>query len=265
MLVRSPVSVVRTPLIWLVGMLKENAIGITLQSNKVELWRRQGNKHTVVTRIDAPASPQQKAAFKKLTPEAVTAKTLAGEPITGKRPDAIVEIGICRTFQQIRLFPNMTALENVFIGVDARHQTSIIGAMFRGPRYHREEREGEAKALELLWRHVAERRHRRGGVHQGAFDRRRRQPRADLGQLGPWPVVAVLAEGMAGEAARGGRDLLTLLEPRRGGLVDLRRRPREGSEDGQVGHRGDRGDTGRHGDRPPQRMAAWRWWTASRR
>ena len=76
--------------------------------------------------------------------------SFAGEPITGKRPDQIVDIGICRTFQQIRLFPNMTALENVFIGVDARHQTSIIGAMFRGPRYHREEREGEEKALELL-------------------------------------------------------------------------------------------------------------------
>ena len=76
--------------------------------------------------------------------------SFAGETITGKRPDQIVDIGICRTFQQIRLFPNMTALENVFIGVDARHQTSIIGAMFRGPRYHREEREGEAKALELL-------------------------------------------------------------------------------------------------------------------
>jgi xylan 1,4-beta-xylosidase len=38
----------------------ENAIGITLQSNKVELWRRQGNKHTVVTRIDAPATPGNK-------------------------------------------------------------------------------------------------------------------------------------------------------------------------------------------------------------
>jgi branched-chain amino acid transport system ATP-binding protein len=72
------------------------------------------------------------------------------DAITGKRPDQIVDIGICRTFQQIRLFPNMTALENVFIGVDARHQTSILGAMFRMPRYHREEREGETKSLDLL-------------------------------------------------------------------------------------------------------------------
>ena len=76
--------------------------------------------------------------------------TFTGQAITGKRPDQIVDLGICRTFQQIRLFPNMTSLENVFIGVDARHQTSIFGAMFRGPRYHREEQEGEEKALKLL-------------------------------------------------------------------------------------------------------------------
>ena len=74
----------------------------------------------------------------------------SGGAITGKRPDQIVDVGICRTFQQIRLFPNMTAMENVFIGVDARHQTSIFGAIFRSPRHHREETEGEDKALELL-------------------------------------------------------------------------------------------------------------------
>jgi ABC-type branched-subunit amino acid transport system ATPase component len=74
----------------------------------------------------------------------------ADEPITGRRPDQIVEIGICRTFQQIRLFPNMTALENVLVGVDARHKTSVPGALFRGPRFHREEQEGEKRAVELL-------------------------------------------------------------------------------------------------------------------
>ena len=76
--------------------------------------------------------------------------SFSGTAITGKRPDQIVDMGICRTFQQIRLFPNMTALENVFIGVDARHRTSVFGAMFRGPRHHREEREGEQKSLDLL-------------------------------------------------------------------------------------------------------------------
>src|SRR5687768_3884585 len=73
-----------------------------------------------------------------------------GSSITGKRPDQIVDIGICRTFQQIRLFPNMTALENVLVGVDARHLTSVFGAMFRGPRFHQEEKEGEERAFRLL-------------------------------------------------------------------------------------------------------------------
>ena len=76
--------------------------------------------------------------------------TFKGSSITGRRPDQIVDIGICRTFQQIRLFPNMTALENVLVGVDARHTTSVPGAMFHSGNFKKEEREGEARALELL-------------------------------------------------------------------------------------------------------------------
>ncbi|MGH2751003.1 MAG: ABC transporter ATP-binding protein [Actinomycetota bacterium] len=74
----------------------------------------------------------------------------AGGSITGKRPDQIVEVGICRTFQQIRLFPNMTALENVIVGADARHKTSIYGAILRSPRRKREEIHAEEEALRLL-------------------------------------------------------------------------------------------------------------------
>ena len=73
-----------------------------------------------------------------------------GSSITGRRPDQIVDVGICRTFQQIRLFPNMTALENVLVGVDARHTTSVPGAMFHSRHYKEEEKNGEARALELL-------------------------------------------------------------------------------------------------------------------
>jgi branched-chain amino acid transport system ATP-binding protein len=73
-----------------------------------------------------------------------------GEPITGKRPDEIVDIGICRTFQQIRLFPNMTAFENVLVGVDARHKTSVGGALFRLPRHRQEEEQGEKTVIDLL-------------------------------------------------------------------------------------------------------------------
>ncbi|MBA2425812.1 MAG: ABC transporter ATP-binding protein [Actinobacteria bacterium] len=76
--------------------------------------------------------------------------SLGGDSISGKRADQIVELGVCRTFQQIRLFPNMTALENVFVGVDARHRTSVFGAMFRSPRHRKEEHDGEQRGVELL-------------------------------------------------------------------------------------------------------------------
>jgi branched-chain amino acid transport system ATP-binding protein len=74
----------------------------------------------------------------------------SGSSITGKRPDQIVEIGICRTFQQIRLFPIMTALENVMVGVHARHRSGVFGSLFRSPRMRKEQREAESKSLEWL-------------------------------------------------------------------------------------------------------------------
>jgi branched-chain amino acid transport system ATP-binding protein len=54
-----------------------------------------------------------------------------GDRITGRRPDEINRMGVARTFQNIRLFPEMTALENVMVGTDARHKTSVVGALFR--------------------------------------------------------------------------------------------------------------------------------------
>ena len=54
-----------------------------------------------------------------------------GKQITGKRPDQINRMGIARTFQNIRLFPEMTALENVMVGTDSQHFTSVPGALFR--------------------------------------------------------------------------------------------------------------------------------------
>jgi branched-chain amino acid transport system ATP-binding protein len=66
------------------------------------------------------------------------------------KPRKVVLAGMARTFQNIRLFDNMTALENVMVGADARHKTSIGGAAFGLPRHRREEKQGRARALELL-------------------------------------------------------------------------------------------------------------------
>ncbi|SCG42517.1 amino acid/amide ABC transporter ATP-binding protein 1, HAAT family [Micromonospora echinaurantiaca] len=54
-----------------------------------------------------------------------------GERVTGRKPHQISRLGISRTFQNIRLFPEMTALENVMVGTDSRHKTSVPGALFR--------------------------------------------------------------------------------------------------------------------------------------
>jgi branched-chain amino acid transport system ATP-binding protein len=73
-----------------------------------------------------------------------------GESVLGRAPHAITEAGVARTFQNIRLFPNMTALENVMVGTDARHTTSVPGATIGLPKYFREERLGKAEAERLL-------------------------------------------------------------------------------------------------------------------
>src|SRR3954449_5491307 len=57
--------------------------------------------------------------------------TFDDRQISGRKPHQINRLGIARTFQNIRLFPEMTALENVMVGTDARHHTSVPGALFR--------------------------------------------------------------------------------------------------------------------------------------
>jgi branched-chain amino acid transport system ATP-binding protein len=73
-----------------------------------------------------------------------------GTTVTGLKKHEITRMGIARTFQNIRLFPEMTALENVMVGVDAHHKTSVVSALFRLPRHWREEREGREQAMRLL-------------------------------------------------------------------------------------------------------------------
>lgn len=73
-----------------------------------------------------------------------------GERINGKKRHQITRMGMARTFQNIRLFPEMSALENVQVGADAHHKTSVISALLRLPRHWREERDGLEKARELL-------------------------------------------------------------------------------------------------------------------
>ena len=73
-----------------------------------------------------------------------------GEPLGRRKRFEITKLGIARTFQNIRLFGNMTALDNVMVGADTHHRTGVVSAMFRLPRHRVEETEGRERAEELL-------------------------------------------------------------------------------------------------------------------
>jgi branched-chain amino acid transport system ATP-binding protein len=83
------------------------------------------------------------------TPTAGTIE-FAEEDVTGKPPHAITERGIGRTFQNIRLFQNMTARENVMVGRHCRLKGGIVKSVLRTPGVKREEREAADRARELL-------------------------------------------------------------------------------------------------------------------
>lgn len=73
-----------------------------------------------------------------------------GRRLTGMKRHKITQLGIARTFQNIRLFKSMTALENVLVGTDAQHKSGLASALLRLPRHRREESEGHDRAMELL-------------------------------------------------------------------------------------------------------------------
>ena len=72
------------------------------------------------------------------------------EDIAGLTPDQITKLGIARTFQNVRLFPNMTVLENVMVAQHCRTKEGVLPALFRTPAFIREEKEIEERAKETL-------------------------------------------------------------------------------------------------------------------
>lgn len=74
------------------------------------------------------------------------------ETITGLKPDKIAARGLARTFQNIRLFPNMTVLENVMVGRDCRLKSGILGAILRDRKTRQEEERVVEDSREILQR-----------------------------------------------------------------------------------------------------------------
>jgi len=76
--------------------------------------------------------------------------TFDGTVLRKKKRYQITKLGIARTFQNIRLFPSMTALDNVLVGADAHSKVGILRAIFRTPYFRRTERESKEEARRLL-------------------------------------------------------------------------------------------------------------------
>jgi branched-chain amino acid transport system ATP-binding protein len=76
--------------------------------------------------------------------------TFRGQGLLGLRPDQITTLGVCRTFQNIRLFANMTAIENVLVGMNSRITLGLWDVLSHSPRFRRSESDLAARALGLL-------------------------------------------------------------------------------------------------------------------
>jgi len=121
--------------------------------------------------------------------------TFRGHSLVGLRPDEITALGVCRTFQNIRLFGNMTAVENVLVGMHARVPLGFWDALVRRPRFHEVERGLWRRGSELL---------ERVGLTRSANEVARNLPYGDQRRL-------ELARALASEPA-----LLLLDEPTAG-------------------------------------------------
>ncbi len=109
-------------------------------------------QHSIVSLI-GPNGAGKTTLFNMLTGlyRPTEGRILLGErDITHARPDVITRYGVARTFQNIRLFGAMTAVENVMVGHHARMRAGLFGSIFRPPWVRREERETRVHARELL-------------------------------------------------------------------------------------------------------------------
>ncbi len=83
------------------------------------------------------------------TPDSGSIK-FEGRSIVGRKPNAIVDLGVARTFQNLRLFTDLSVLENVLIAQHHKLRSTWLSAVFRTPGYRRQEREMHERALEKL-------------------------------------------------------------------------------------------------------------------
>jgi len=165
------------------GLTAVHAVDFTLESGIASIIGPNGAGKTtlfnVFTGLYAPDAGQV---------------TFKSHLLTGRRPDQITAFGVCRTFQNIRLFGNMTVIENVLVGMHPRVRLSLWDVLARGRRFHRTESALFERGAGLL---------DRVGLHQ----RRLEIARA----LGSEPALLLLDEPTAGMTQGEARTLMDLL------------------------------------------------------
>jgi len=117
--------------------------------HEVSLTIREGEIYGLI----GPNGAGKTTFFNVLTglcPASSGAFSFAGRPLDVNAPHTVAQAGIARTFQNIRLFANMTALENVMVGRHLRTHAGVIGAVLRGTATRAEENAIQQRAVELL-------------------------------------------------------------------------------------------------------------------
>jgi branched-chain amino acid transport system ATP-binding protein len=135
--------------------------------------------------------------------------TFDGEALTGLKPNDVAARGIARTFQNIRLFANLSALENVMVGRHVRTYANVFGAMFRNAKTRVEEKAIEKRAYELL-EYVGVRKRANSLARHLAYGDQRRLEIARA--LATEPKLLALDEPAAGMNATETASLKGLLE-----------------------------------------------------
>jgi branched-chain amino acid transport system ATP-binding protein len=182
--------------------------------NNVSLQMHRGEILAVI----GPNGAGKTSLFNSLTgvytPQegSIEVRARAGDSATsviGLKTHVVNRLGVARTFQNIRLFPALTALENVKVGIETRQKSGPISAMLGLPRQRREERESTEAAYQLLHRVGLERRANdiAGSLAYGE------QRRLEIARaLGTSPGVILLDEPAAGTNPAEKRELATLIQ-----------------------------------------------------
>ena len=188
--------------------------GGVVSLNDVTLHQRRGEilaiigpngagKTSLFNSLTGVYTPQHGRILLRATPESRAVSVI------GKKTHVVNRLGVARTFQNIRLFPALTALENVKIGIETRQRSGPISAMLGLPRQRREERESTRRGYELLAEvGLTERANDLAGSLAYGEQRRLEIARA----LGTTPSVLLLDEPAAGTNPAEKRDLAELIK-----------------------------------------------------